>query len=263
MKKWLLALPIIVIAFLLSIYVFIPSHLVISKITPLNCPLATAYRFIANTDNWNRWWPKNEVHKASSPSVFSYRGDDYLLTQKLLDGIVITIHHKKQSITTNLTLIPLKDDSLVAEWQCELIAGWDPIARFRRYNEAVQLKNNLEDLLQHLQSFIQNKDTVYGIHIQRLSTIDTLLISAKYLSDHYPGTNEIYQYLQPLHDYLKQQGALETAVPDDERNKNSGTPIQNNGRHSNQQKISSKREPGTKNHDQWFFYGHRSSGWRN
>ena len=202
MKKWFAILLSVVILLIVSVYIFIPGTLIISSVSMINCNTNAAERILSDTAAWKKWWPSEK-----KGSEFFYKNYSFSISQILPNIIGITIKKNHSSIPSTLLKLPVGKDSTAMQWQCNLFAGNNPAKRFLKYQEAVELKRSMSDILKHLQEFLQVPENIYGITIKETSTTDTLLIATKKTLSHFPSTEDVYGLINQLKNYIKTQNA--------------------------------------------------------
>lgn len=210
MKKWLISLLVLIILALACIYFFIPSALKISQVTLVRSAKSSAYRFLSEENNWQKWWPGDSSQKNNS---FDYKNVQYQLLPKLRTTVDVLIQHDGSDINSTIDIIPLANDTIGIQWQCSMSSGLNPVGKIMNYNKAVDIKKSMDDILRHFQVFIENLDNVYGIHIQQSSTKDTLLICTKSRMAEYPTTADTYNLINKLKKHIIPNGAKQTGYP--------------------------------------------------
>jgi len=210
MKKWVLVAAGVLIAALVSVYVFIPAELNIIQITPVKCTQQGAYRHLATADKWKKWWPAG----GSEEDKLSYQQGTYQLTKTLLNAVNVHIQHQDLSVNSVLHVFPLPGDSAAVEWKCQLVAGSNPVKRIRYYQQALTIKNNLAALLASFKTFAEKKENIYGIKISESFSIkDTALIATKATTVAYPTVKDMYASIQALQKFSWAHQAKQTGSP--------------------------------------------------
>lgn len=209
MRKWLLALALIIIAAFLSIYIFIPANLNIVDIKRIQCTTAGAYRNMATVDKWATWWPGKEPQNKQ----LHYGDDVYQITKTLLNTIEVHIQHQDVSVKSIIRLLPLANDSTIIEWKCNFTSGANPFKRIQRYRQAIDIKNNMAAVLAHFQAFAKKTENIYGISIHESTTKDTLLVATKTVLPAYPSVTDIYTLVDALKKYSSAHHAEPTGSP--------------------------------------------------
>ena len=213
MKKWIIAAGVLFILTAGSIYIFIPSKIVISKIIIGKITINGENRFLAKEEKWEKWWRESDGKKHIPGSPFSYHGATYRLTSYLNNAVGIEIFDQGQKMNSVLHLFSLNTDSTGTEWECEFPAGMNPIGRVKNYRKAVAIKENITGVMKNLISFLEDYRNIYGIEIRKTTNYDTLLISTRFKSVSYPSTEEIYGQLSKMEENIKAQKATVTGFP--------------------------------------------------
>ncbi len=150
MKKWLLAVAALFIILIISIYIFIPSELTVLAVSAVKCTGTGAVRILSDTDGWKKWWPGNENLQGKK---LVYKNDSYAVSEFIINGFKINIGGNGNTVASTLIVIPIGMDSAVVQWQCKLSTSKNPITRVMQYQEAVAIKNNMDDILASLRRF--------------------------------------------------------------------------------------------------------------
>lgn len=210
MRKPIIVLAAALPALALIVYLWIPSSLAVSKIQPVGCTIHGAFRTLSQKESWAQWWPQQT---GDSTGTFHYKAHSYHLTQILRNTFHITIDRNGETISTVLYLLPLPGDSLALQWKCIIPAGHNPFTKLQRYRQALTIRENMEELLQQLQQFLQNPKNIYGLQINTATTHDTLLIATNTILQAYPSTETIYNMISSLEAYTASQQAQATGYP--------------------------------------------------
>ena len=195
----------IVIA-LITVYFLMPSQFNVSIVANINCNTNAVSRVINN-----RWHEALNNDKRNSRGVWD--GYTYTVSQKLYNAADIIIKQGKTVYTSNLVLLPMKNDSTALQWSAQIQEGNNPFNKLIAYYKATALKNNMAEVMQQLCRFLENTACVYHYNITRTTFTDTTVISTKILSNAYPSTAQIYALVQSLKQYISEQGAHATNYP--------------------------------------------------
>jgi hypothetical protein len=201
MKKWIIALSVLIVLCVIGIYLLIPSNLSVSTVRGLNCTTNGTFRTLSDQSKWANWFP-------SLPDT-----DKYTIDNRLLNTLHITIHDEMDSIKSIIQLLPFSPDSTIIQWKCEIPTSNNPFNRIQRYQKAVAIKNDMDEILNHLCSFVEKPENIYGFDIQRTTFTDTLLIATKTTLKKYPSIPETYQLINSLKTHIAQKNALQTGYP--------------------------------------------------
>ncbi|HXB30263.1 MAG TPA: GyrI-like domain-containing protein [Puia sp.] len=213
MKKWGFLLLALLILTLFSIYLFIPSKIVISNITFAEATINGEFRYINQEGQWEKWWhdTNGKAHIKGEP--FTYNGSVFRLTKQINNVVGIEIEQDGKIWQSVILLFSLSTDSTGAHWRCEISAGNSPIKRIMSYRNAVRIKSNMTGVMKNFSTFISNPQNIYGIHIYRTSTRDTAMLSARFKSQAYPITAELYSYFDKVEKAILKQKGKVTGFP--------------------------------------------------
>ena len=110
MKKWIIAACLLVVLFIVSTYIFIPSKIIVARTITANAnPLAT-YRFLSNDSNWVSWWPGSVTNTASN-AVLAAGGYQFRKTSAMFESFDILISKGESTEKSLLYLFALGPDS--------------------------------------------------------------------------------------------------------------------------------------------------------
>jgi hypothetical protein len=211
MKKWFKALAIVGVLALISIYVFIPHNIIVSKTVFINCTLTGAYRFLSDENKIEKWWPSKGSNKEIDN--FTYKNRSYRLGQKLYNSVEIAVQDDKAKFAAKVNIFALPNGLIAAEWVCRIDSSFNPIKKIINYREGKNMQNDFADILQSLKLFLEKKENVYGFLVQQTSTTDTVLISAKWISSTKPSTAEIYNRIETIKKYILRESRTQTGYP--------------------------------------------------
>src|SRR5688572_11523149 len=177
MKKWLIGVSSIFILFLLCVYVFIPSKILVAKSISANINQYGVYRFLSNDSNWQKWWPD----LSSAPGILenSYNSGGYLFqkTKPLYNSFEIAIKDGKNTQSSFLNIFPYGNDSIKIEWSTIINTGTTPLSKLRNYFKAKELRNSLAGILTAMKKYISQDKNIYGIDIRMERVKNEFLIS--------------------------------------------------------------------------------------
>ena len=217
MKTISIITSVLIIVLLISIYVFIPAELTVTKVAVVNCSPEAAYRTLSSINDGKKWWSdssNNGTFTANgSKSYFTLNKDTFQITSKLHSTFEIVIKSDAEVRKTVLHILPISFDTVALQWKTSFFAGINPLTRIRHYQQAVALKNKMTRIINNMVSFLQNKDKVYGVSIQKVSTKDTFLVATKTTLTTYPTTDQIYTLIEKLQTYLYRMEAQQTGSP--------------------------------------------------
>jgi hypothetical protein len=209
MKKLLSVLAIVIVLLLAGLYIFIPSNLNIVYYTKFKSPASATERYLSQKEKWNAWWPGT----MNPDSSFSYKGYTFFSSKPQPNTIKVDISSKTDTLLTFIALLPLTRDSVGISWMRGEKASSNPVLRFQQYTRRKRLKATMREILDSLHVFMEKQENVYNIGISQTMVTDTLLVTTKSISDHYPSTAEVYQLIGQLRSYISAQGAKAVNPP--------------------------------------------------
>jgi hypothetical protein len=210
MNRWLVAALALIAVSIASVYLLIPSHLVVTKIELLNCNRDAADRVLQDTAGWVRWWPGTE----RKGRQLLYRGAEFRMSQRLNKGAEILIDYQGREVPSVLNIFSLiRRDSSFIQWQFSCESGWDPLRRIGQYRRAKKLKEDMGVIMDSLRHFAGNTENVYGIAIEEASTNDSFLVETSRKVKGYPGTAVIYGVVHRLESFAARRGGTRTGFP--------------------------------------------------
>ena len=169
------------------------------------CPERAAERFLGSETGWNKW--------RSSNTPLTYNNCSYHIMKNMTDIIGIDMQSSGKTITSTINVTPIGSDSSLALWMCRIETSGNPFQKLQQYFDAQQIEKNMTVLLSEAKIFLQNRDSMYGIHIIETKVTDTVLINTKTSLTHYPETADIYNVITTLKNYAQQNNAAITGYP--------------------------------------------------
>jgi hypothetical protein len=213
MKKWIVGILVILIFGISGIYIFIPAKVVISNISSSEATITGEFRYIAQEENWEKWWrdSKGKSHVQGEP--FTYGSSRFRINKRSYNSVGIEIEQGEAKIPSIVSLVSFALDSTGALWVCETPATFNPVTRLRNYLNALEMKKNMTGVMKVFSSFISDPKNVYGMTIYKTTVHDTLLVSARFTSPAYPTTIQLYGYFDILKQAILKQHASAVGFP--------------------------------------------------
>jgi hypothetical protein len=196
MKKWITAIIILIVIAIVAFYLFLPTPAAVSGITGIKSSSAGAYRILSNESKWKQ-----------------YSHNNFTLSGKLLNTIVVSYRTNTDSLPVNIIFIPITNDSVELNWESKIPEMNGPFAKWNKYSFARKMKTNMDAILANFKFFIQKDVNIYGISIKQTTTVDTFLIAKKFITHTYPSTDEIYKHIQDLETHAQNMKASRTGYP--------------------------------------------------
>jgi hypothetical protein len=212
MKKWSIILVALIAIAVTGVYVFIPSNLVVSSVTPMYTNYVSAAEYVSNEDHWAKWWP-GKIEKLGNKTIGTYKDATYQIIGKSYNNTQIALVYNKEITVINLAIAGFNRDSVKVICQYNDTASLNPFTRISRYNRAVYIKQNIKDVMQKLQQFLEKTSNIYGYNIISTMVKDTALMSTKTYINHAPSTADIYSLVNDLRNHIKQQGGTIVNAP--------------------------------------------------
>jgi hypothetical protein len=209
MKKWLVLILVVIVAFLITIYFMIPRSQEDSFQTTFACTPQAVTRQIINTENWQNWWPGKKV----SDSIYSFKNYNYKIGKILLNGFHTTVYNDKDSIKGLLQFIYFGMDSTQFKWTSDYHFSKNPLNRIKESNKVKKLNDNVVELILDIKKYFSSPENVYGMKIVEDKIKDSTMITVKQMFDHYPGTEEIYTMIHSVQKYIRENNGEQTNFP--------------------------------------------------
>lgn len=217
MKRWFLGLTLLAFLLISGIYLFIPGKLEITCIKKMDCPANATFRNISDSKHWARWFPgisfpadTNEFH---ATPVLKYRGYSYRNIRPYISAVRVLIEGIHDSTSTSIIILQQPGNTVSVEWHGEITTGLNPIEKLLRYNRAVNIKKNMQAVLNSMSDFLEKTENVYGVKIERVVLRDSSLVATKTKLPSYPGTPEVYHLVRQLKAYLLKKNISATGDP--------------------------------------------------
>lgn len=213
MRKWFVPLLIFLVLFFGAVYLLIPNTIAFKASTNVSFSAKAFSRALFNEATWKQWWPGNgETNSTPSPRLL-YNGNSYTVIEKKLSSMLIAVANGKDTLLTELILIPIKSDSIELEWLGAANTSLNPISRIQKMRWARSINEDLGRLLQKMKPYYTTVAHIYSIPIQKTIVLDSILISTSFSSAAYPTTELIYGLIDKLKAFAKKNGAKQSGLP--------------------------------------------------
>ena len=209
MKRVLILLSSIIVIAVVLVYTLIPENIIVSKIVYTNIKSASVLRCLHDTSKWQQWFPAN----VSTKNDFTYNNQHYTIKKQSYISSNVIISDNKINYPSVINVIPIMADSSIIEWKLQFNASKNIFKRIDQYQAAKKLKNNMTVLLDSFNNFVQTTKNIYGFDIKHTTLTDTALVSIKRTIKQYPSTQIVYNMVDELRQYIKQQNATEHNFP--------------------------------------------------
>ena len=194
------------------VYLLIPGNIFVSRTIISKTNQQGAFNSLSDQSNWLKWWPGNANIKEKD-TAFHFNGYDFMLDNIQYNALRITLGQNQHADTSILHLIPISADSIHLVWDAVLITGNNPFFKIGQYFKAKKLANNLEVILEALNSFISDRKNIYGFDIKEEKVKVEYLVSTTKVFPHYPETASVYEMIGSIKNYISQSKANEDDYP--------------------------------------------------
>lgn len=209
MKRLAFAAAFIFIGLLIFTYGFIPSTVTVSKTASVKCIDKNVLLLIGNKQGWNKWLPT----EALTSELIQYK--DYQFKLGIATYTSVTFEALKEADVIFNEIGFVKDS--VTKTKISVVSsietGMNPFARFRKWQMMKNYETVINDLLQHLINFAEDRKNIYGVEITDGRIPDSLFISTRKTFDHHPTEAEIYQLIDQLGVYANAKNARQVNQP--------------------------------------------------
>lgn len=204
MKKVFVGLLTLLLIGLISVYVFIPSTIHVSKVSFALTNESNVFDFLTQPTQINKWW-KDEDGKLDSS--FQKHQIQFTVGKVFESGPNIRISKNGEVAKSLITLIQVKRDSTLIEWRAELPTSNNPLTKIKQYFFAQDIKQAMDELTLQLQSFLSKRENVYGFDIQIGHIADTVLLATYHKSATKLNPTEYYALLDQMKKYIAAKAA--------------------------------------------------------
>ncbi len=214
MKKGLAVLFVLVSILILTIVFLIPKQEKVSTILFLSANQPAVNRNLADENNWKKWWPETGEKSLENSGTYFNNGFQYNLGTPQFGSVGVVI--KKGDFVANsiINTFAFSTDSMMISWTANMPeTGKQPFRKLSNYLQAQKLKKSMNEILSGYINYARNGEHLYSLNVDLAKVKDTLLMVIKTLQKQPPTQADIYDRINTLKKYIKQQGALETNHP--------------------------------------------------
>lgn len=200
---------------IIASYLLIPSRIKFSKVIYLNVPEGSAERAFYSSSERLKWWPNQAKQRPKSgrDQGHTFGNYTYVFPPTTYSGSSVGIHEGEQKFNSSLHFVSFRIDSVGIKWQSELPATNNPFKRVSNYLGALDIKQNMAQILDTFKVFLDKPENLYGLKIVQEKVTDTLLISLRWTSSTYPSTETIYEKIDALKSYIVTNKGVDTNHP--------------------------------------------------
>jgi len=199
MKKIKIASIVLIVAFLSYFYIYIPTNLKVSTYKVSNVYELSINRLLSDPkllqqslgnyyDSTNHQMVVNGIHFSIKPALSNL--------------VQIDIASTNMKVPSFLTVNSVTKETSAIHWFFESKTTWNPIQRWKDYQEAIVIKKTLSEILNSLNTFVEQPKNIYGFDIKEVTLQDTVLITTKFVNKNLPSNEQIYTQVTALNNYL-------------------------------------------------------------
>jgi hypothetical protein len=206
MKKLFLIVPAVLILLLLALVIFLPSQITVSKKIGIGTSQNGVVRLLTKKDRWQQWWPAGRQNMI-------YRNENFSFQQEQAKMAFMGIAFGDTMLPAQLNTLFYQKDSSGVVFQVSLPAASNLIQKISNYLKSRSLSGEVDELLSRLKTVAEKEENIYGLAIRQEKVKDSSLVAIKFETTGYPDTKRIYEAIAELRQYIKANGASETAPP--------------------------------------------------
>jgi effector-binding domain-containing protein len=197
MRKGLIVTGVLLVLFFAAVYLFIPSRLIVSEFGSATCSFPAAKRFVFNKGNWTHWQKTKSV---DGEDLTSDIGNTFY------NSLDILIRNTGEQYEASMILIPLGIDSTGFQFTDTIESSANPIVRINQYTRARTLKKYMGSMLRELIAFLNDKEKIYSIKIEKEQVTDIPLLSRHVVMQRPPTANDAYELINSVRAFAAAQG---------------------------------------------------------
>ncbi|MET0300528.1 MAG: GyrI-like domain-containing protein [Flavitalea sp.] len=186
-----------IIGILLAVYILVPSTVTIQETTAFQSSVAATKRFVFQDSNWKYWLRDKNAYDTNYTMHVS---------NHFYSTIGVQLDNGSDKFETDLLVIPYGSDSTGIDWRDTVHINYNPFTRFSQYSKAVKLQNQMKAVLTQLTAFLNDKQSVYNIKVEREQVRDRPLLSHRVVMQVKPTPEDAYRLIDALRAYAKAQG---------------------------------------------------------
>lgn len=209
MKRGMPILAFIILTSLVAGYFLISGSQQFIYSTYINCTNEGAIRQIQNKEKWQLWWPGQK----EKDDLYSFKNYHFRIDEIMFNGFEATIYNNTDALKSNLQVLPLGIDSSEFQLSCSYAFSSNPFRRYAQYFRLKKTKKTVAELLTAIKPFYEKEENIYGMKIEMQKVKDSSLVSIKNSFAHYPSTEEIYNMVNSLKEYISKKGGEENNYP--------------------------------------------------
>lgn len=206
MKKIIIALLILFITAVLYLYAGISSMQTFSKSVAVACTSEGALRVLVYERSSKQGWPGEK----QNDSMYRFKELQYTVGNTLINVTDLRFENKgKAEFVIEETTSDSSRFTINYTQQLPL----NPLSRIKNYVSMQETKSSLDVLLREMKKNFDEEELVYGIKIDMTRVTDSAMISTRKSITHYPTVAEVYEAIDAIRMYIKNNAGEETSAP--------------------------------------------------
>ena len=199
MKNLKIAASIIILAIIGFFYIYIPNTIKVSSFKLSNAYELTATRLLADPKLLTK---SMGAHDDTINHKVTVNGIEFTIQPALSNLVEIDIASKHIKTKSFIAANGVTKQTTAINWFLEINTTLNPIQRVRDYQEAIVIKNAINEILNQMSAFLEAPKYIYGFDIKEVTLKDTILITTKFVSKGLPTNDQIYTHADALTKYL-------------------------------------------------------------
>ncbi|TWR27272.1 hypothetical protein FPZ42_09640 [Mucilaginibacter achroorhodeus] len=211
MKKPALLITALLFLFVVSIYFIIPQYIKVTSNVEVDANDLNVARFLVNKAPWQKWWPGKI--KTNDSVNYTFQDIDVKLHHSTYGSVMAKLKKGDLDADSKLSYNSTEEIACNVQWNAEIQSSLNPITRVKQYFAMRKLRDDMQQILVSFKKFMQTDSNIYGFkfRVEKIMT-EFMLVTTTNLKE-YPQSNLVYQFVDKLKLYAKQQNIKQTGVP--------------------------------------------------
>lgn len=168
----------------------------------VNMPADAITRIITDSGAINKWWPGNNENE----QLYRFKNAGYHIGETTIEGINGTIFTEEDSVKFYLHVLPTPANRSILEISGDPVMPAATFAGKLAESGKKDLLINLEELMDALKTYFDNQQNIYGFTVTEQKVTDASLISQSKTFRKYPATQDIYEMIASVNQYIREKG---------------------------------------------------------
>lgn len=206
MRRIIIVLLILFTTAILYLYAGISSMQRFSKSVTVACTSEGALRVLVYESGSKQGWPGEK----QNDSMYRFEELQYAVGNTLIN--VTDLHFENKGNAEFVIEETTADSSRFTINYLQQLP-LNPLSRIKNYTSMQETKRSLEALLREMKKNFDGEELIYGIKISTTRVTDSTMISTRKLLTHYPTVAEVYEEIDAIRKYIKNNAGEETSAP--------------------------------------------------